>query len=136
MHLHPLQQHAMLNLQLTATTSLTHLSAASSHLSASSFLPALKLLTGSPSHDVCQLAGKLLSRRMAGLLGNSPGKAGQEEEVWLEMLPRQQQADDRQGAIALGISHTTICRSVLFHQLLGGPPGLKAILLRYRCHLL
>lgn len=90
MKLHVLEQHALLELQLTATESSVPAAslAGTSHVSAGSFLPLLKLLTESPSHGVRQLAGKLLSRRMTKLLGNSSAGAGQEEEVWLGLLPR------------------------------------------------
>ena len=90
MELHPLEQQALLELQLTASESdsAANLNAAASHVPASSFLPLLKLLTGASSCEISQLAGKLLSSRMTKLLGASAAGAGQEEEVWLGLLPR------------------------------------------------
>ena len=90
LELHVLEQHSLLELQLAATEASPQAAshAGTSHMSAGSFLPLLKLLTGSPSHGVRQLAGKLLGRRMTNLLGNSSAEHGQEEQVWLGMLPR------------------------------------------------
>lgn len=99
----PLQQHALLELQSTAMAPSTlsdppsnypanigdpssslHVPSSCSY-SAASFLPVLKLLTGSASHDVSQLAGQLLTRRIVDLLG---GAIEDEVALWLGLLPK------------------------------------------------
>lgn len=124
----PLQQHALLELQLTAVP-ITHgpelyssfpepplsslsasalksrsalnsasvlnsraaLTSGSQPSSAASFLPVLKLLTGSASHAVCQLASQVLTGRMTDLLG---GAFAPEASLWLGLLPtRPQEAE-------------------------------------------
>lgn len=86
-----LQQHALLELQLVMFPSSSLLSplvnslvASNSQYSAASFLPVLKLLTGSASHGVRQLAGQLLTRRMIDLLG---GALEDEVALWVGLLP-------------------------------------------------
>ena len=56
--------------------------------SAASFLPVLKLLTGSVSHAVRQQALKLLTRRVTDLLG---GSFAPEASLWLGLLPTRPQ---------------------------------------------
>ncbi len=87
-----LQQHALLELQLAMFPSSALLSqlvnplvASNTQYSAASFLPVLKLLTGSASHGVCQLAGQLLTRRMVDLLG---GAFEDEVALWVGLLPK------------------------------------------------
>lgn len=109
----PLQQHALLQLQLTAVpiirgpepfprspepplsgltasalNSRAALNSGSHPSSAASFLPVLKLLTGSGSHAVCQLACQVLTRRMTDLLG---GAFAPEASLWLGLLPKRPQ---------------------------------------------
>ena len=103
----PLQQHALLELQLTALPtvhwpeSLSRLPRSSLNIpsasvvnsgshpsSAASFLPVLKLLSGSSSHAVCQLASDVMTRRMTDLLG---GAFAPEAALWLGLLPRRPQ---------------------------------------------
>ncbi|KAL0027614.1 hypothetical protein WJX79_002615 [Trebouxia sp. C0005] len=85
-----LQQHALLELQLvrfpssSLSPSVNPLVAFNTHYSAASFLPVLKLLTGSASHGVRQLAGQLLTRRIIDLLG---GAFEDEVALWLGLLP-------------------------------------------------
>ncbi|KAL0021866.1 hypothetical protein WJX77_009321 [Trebouxia sp. C0004] len=86
-----LQQHALLELQLVMFPSSSLLSplvqplvASNIHSSAASFLPVLKLLTGSASHGVRQLAGQLLTRRMIDMLG---GAFEDEVALWVGLLP-------------------------------------------------
>lgn len=110
----PLQQHALLELQVTAVptvhgperfsrfpepplrslsalNSRAALSSGSPPSSAASFLPILKLLTGSLSHAVCQLASQVMTRRMTDLLG---GAFAPEASLWLGLLPtRPQEAE-------------------------------------------
>ena len=96
MDLPPLEQYALLDLQMAAlpSPSSSHPSyntpASTSHSTAASFLPLLKLLTGSTSHDVCQLAGKLLTRRITDLLG---GTCEDEVALWLGLLPKSPDAE-------------------------------------------
>lgn len=63
--------------------------------SAASFLPVLKLLTGSLSHAVCQLASQLLTIRMTDLLG---GAFAPEVSLWLGLLPKRPDRSDDHGA--------------------------------------
>ncbi|KAA6426422.1 MAG: hypothetical protein FRX49_03533 [Trebouxia sp. A1-2] len=85
-----LQQHALLELQLvrfpssSLSPSVNPLVAFNTHYSAASFLPVLKLLTGSASHGFRQLAGQLLTRRIIDLLG---GAFEDEVALWLGLLP-------------------------------------------------
>ena len=110
----PLQQHALVKLQLTAvlrgylpespsrlpSSSMNSLSASvlssSSHPSSvASFLPVLKLLTGSGPHAVCQLASELMTRRMTDLLG---GAFAAEVSLWLGLLPKRPQEAEKHDA--------------------------------------
>lgn len=94
----PLQQHALLELQLAALpshslsdSSLSLPTASSTLYSAASFLPVLKLLTGSASHGVSQLANQLLTRRMTDLLG---GAFEDEVALWLGLLPKRPSSEE------------------------------------------
>ena len=106
----PLQQHALLELQLTAvpmvhqpdpssklrrfslnSLAATALNTASHPSSPASFLPVLKLLTGSASHAVRQLALEVMARRTTDLLG---GASAAEVSLWMGLLPtRPQEAE-------------------------------------------
>ena len=92
-----LQQHALLELQLVMFPSTSILSpsvnplvASNTQYSAGSFLSVLKLLTGSASHGVRQLAGQLLTRRMVDLLG---GAFQDEVALWVGLLPKSPHAE-------------------------------------------
>lgn len=106
----PLQQHAHLELQLTSvptdqllepssrtpsssmgTASLLSFTSGTQPSSAASFLPVLKLLTGSVLHAVRQLASKLLTRRLTDLLGRA---SAPEASLWLGLLPTHPQAGE------------------------------------------
>ena len=103
----PLQQHALLELQVTAiptvcwpdsssrlprpslqSSSASVLNSGSHLTSAASFLPVLKLLTGSASHAVRQLACEVMMGRMTDLLGSA---VAPEASLWLGLLPRRPQ---------------------------------------------